>query len=519
MSDNDSPGLNEFNQIAAKLKQLMNENPSKAIDEARALPSQTQVGRVLLDSLKAAILVDAGSDAKDKHAVTEGLDIFREMLKRRSDDAPLHYNLGNGLVALAELELYAGPTWYLSTAEIRREARFHFRRSVSLKNDAIASVALTNSGNALWKAHRWAEAYDAYSEALKYDGTNAVALTGAAKVLIRCVQHGIGNRKVLLAVAARHLRVAKQHAGRITELAGLDAYKSLERLLDRDWDSYREVDFSHASEYERFVSSHKLALSPTIEGLDCSLKRWDSLQIYSISESISTPHGVPPLFAMFNEMKSDFLAARYLAFQTLSTNLPDSGSYADTLDYAVYGIGSSMLLIAQRVCLDVLDKIAVATSEYFAIPDSDRTTFATRWFVTGKNGHVLGWHPGFVDHNKVPNTAIIALAELSLDVRHGGALYEKKAYRNSSTHRFTILHDIGCDPSRVSAHIEHCALGEFQTLMIESLQLARAALLYFVEMISIHESRRVSDPTKMVPLDVPSHHFIRGEDIEDGLET
>jgi len=222
---------------------------------------------------------------------------------------------------------------------------------------------------------------------------------------------------------------------------------------------------------------------------------------------------------MFNELKSDFLAARYLAFRTLTTKLPDSGSYADTLDYAVYGIDSSMLLIAQRICMDILDKIAVATSEYFAIPDSDRTTFATRWFLSGKNGQVLGWDPGFVDHNKVPNTAIIALAELSLDVRHGGALYEKKAYRNSSTHRFMILHDIGCNPSRVSAHIEHCALGEFQTLLIESLQLARAALLYFVEMISIHESRKVSDPTKMVPLDVPSHHFIRGEDIEDSLET
>jgi tetratricopeptide (TPR) repeat protein len=510
---NYSSGLNEFEQLAMKLKRLTDEDPAKAIEEARTLPSQTQLGGILLDDLRAAILVNAGFDAKDKRAITDGLEVFRAMKIARPNDANLPYNLGNGLSALADLEPYAGPSWYLSTAEIRREARAHFRKSISLNNSAVSSVALTNFGNALWKAHRWAEAYDAYSAALKHDGTNAVALIGAAKVLMRCIQHRIGNRKVLMSVAARHLKLAQQHEYRIQELAGAGAYKDLEKLLEQNLGSCSAPDLSHGSEYERFVSSHRLALSPTIEGLDCSLKRWDSLQIHSITEPIAAQHGIPALFAMFNVMKSDFLAARYLAYQALSTKPPDSGSYADTLDYAVYGIGPSMLLLAQRACMDVLDKIGVATSEYFAIPDSEKVTFANRWFISGKNGQLLGWHPGLVGQNRTPNTAIIALAELSLDVRQGGALYEKKAYRNASTHRFTVLHDLGCHPSRESVHVEHCTIKDFQALLIESLQLARAALLYFVEMISIQESRE--DHTKMIPLDVPTHHSIRGEDMEE----
>ena len=73
------------------------------------------------------------------------------------------------------------------------------------------------------------------------------------------------------------------------------------------------------------------------------------------------------------------------------------------------------------------------------------------------------------------------------DVNKGGALHQKKAFRHSSTHRFTVLHDIGCTPSRNSIHVEHSGVEEFKSLLIESLQLARAAILYFVEMIAINE--------------------------------
>ena len=121
-----------------------------------------------------------------------------------------------------------------------------------------------------------------------------------------------------------------------------------------------------ASDYEKFVARHRLVLSLTIEGLDCSLKRWDSLCFDSITEPVGSASGVPPLFAMLNVMKSDFLAARYLAYQALTAKFPDSGFYTDTLDYAVYGIAPSLLSLAQRACIDVLDKIAAATTEYLA---------------------------------------------------------------------------------------------------------------------------------------------------------
>jgi tetratricopeptide (TPR) repeat protein len=344
---------------------------------------------------------------------------------------------------LADQVPYSDAEWYLKTAEERRVGRREFQHAATLSNQSeLTATSFTNIGNAFWKAHRWVEAYDAYSRALEDDDTNGVAATGAAKVLLRCVERRIGERDVLLAVAARHLRQAQARPDRIAELAGARALEELRVLFDRDLKAGGEPDLGAASEYERFVARHRLALSPTIEGLDVALKRWDSLTIRSLTEPVDTEHGVPPLFAMFNVMKADFLAARLLAFQALNTTFPDTGVYADTLDYALYGTNQSVLLLAQRACIDVLDKIAVAATEYFGISGAMRSvTFLDRWFEPRRNGQAPVWHSTFSQAAKAGNIAVIALAEMALDMRSGGALSAKREYRHTA---LRLAHRFGC---------------------------------------------------------------------------
>ena len=506
--------LDAFKHEQVRLHSLMDDNPTKAIEEARSLPSDTPVKGVLYTGLKAGVLIDAGSSAKDKQAIQEGVALFRRLLSESPKDAALHYNLGNGLAALAEQYPSTTNKWYLDTRNIRRKARGHLQKAISAKdNAAVRSTAFTNLGNALLRAHRWVEAYDAYSSALKHDRTNSVASTGAARILLRCLRRGMGNGSILQSIAARHLKTAKLHPQRLAELAGMKAQKELQHLLQMKLPESNPPDLTGASDYEKFVARHRLALSPTIDGLDCSLKRWDSLRFNSLTEPVGTTLGVPPLFAMMNVMKSDFLAARYLAYQALTAKFPESGLYTDTLDYAVYGIAPSFLSLAQRACFDVLDKIAAATTEYFGIPGNVKVVyFWSRWFKSPRKRPPKAWHPSLRPHIDNDNTAIIALADISFDIGKSGFLVRKQAFRHSSTHRFTVLHDMGCRPSRNSEHIEHCEIREFKDQLIESLQLARAATIYFVEMISIAEKTRAAGIGKVGQITVPSHHYIRGED-------
>jgi hypothetical protein len=51
--------------------------------------------------------------------------------------------------------------------------------------------------------------------------------------------------------------------------------------------------------------------------------------------------------------------------QGLAQSGSDPGYYIETLDDALYGTRYSMLLLAQRSTLDVLDKTAVVANEYF----------------------------------------------------------------------------------------------------------------------------------------------------------
>jgi hypothetical protein len=48
--------------------------------------------------------------------------------------------------------------------------------------------------------------------------------------------------------------------------------------------------------------------------------------------------------------------------------------------------------------------------------------------------------------------------------------------------------------------------------LIETLQLTRAALFYFVEMIMLREGRQAYDGSLRLPLYVPDHAWIRGEE-------
>ena len=97
---------------------------------------------------------------------------------------------------------------------------------------------------------------------------------------------------------------------------------------------------------------------------------------------------------MFNVMKADFLTARLLAYRALYGETPDSGTYADTLDYAQYGTSQSLLTIAQRTCIDVLDKIALATSEYFELAGRF-IYFSNRWYGDKLKGGWSSVEPGF----------------------------------------------------------------------------------------------------------------------------
>lgn len=503
--------MNEHNitakieDLRSQLYDLLEKAPAEAIVAARNLSQTDILDNTVIDGLKACVLVDAGKANNDKAAIEEGIQIFRRILHDYPERLDIRYNLANGLFGLAEMRESSDGNWHLSTWEMRREARWLYEFTAKNSKDSkLVTQALTNIGNLLWRSYRWVEAYDSYIKALKYDSSNGIAAARAAQLLLYYADIGIGDPEILRSIAAHHILVFKDSPESILKYGGKHALESFSKLLETKPAKIRDRDLKALNPYERFVAENRLALSATIEGLDKSISRWDSLIIGSITESAAKGPGVPPAFAMFNTMKADYLLARWLAYYAFECKLPESGFYSDTLDNAHYGMDSSLITVAQRSCFDILDKVAVATGEYLGIKGSARAVnFINQWRIKRKSLKQMEWQPEIAYEIKNGNRAVIALAELSDDLGKKGYLKVKKSLRNAATHRFIVLHTSEVENGRKNKHIVHYTVGTIRNELISTLKTVRSALFYLVEMIAIHETLLKSENNSALPVDVP----------------
>lgn len=273
--------------------------------------------------------------------------------------------------------------------------------------------------------------------------------------------------------------------------------------------------------YFSFVRRNNIALSLHCSAQEFSSGRFDLLTIPHLHTTLEDGPGVPEIFAMMNVLKADFAFARQVFFEVCEdgadTSYFETTSHADTLDYAVYGVRYSALTTAQRIAFDILDKISVAIACYLRLPQAQKASFITIW---GKQERGRG----FVFSKQIEaeliggNQPLVALFNVFQDIsKHeslgDGFMGAQKQFRNSSTHRFTVLHDMERNDSSKSSAIDHKNLEEFEKLTLASLRLARAALFYFVDFIVFAERRNEDDGGGLVlSSEVPDHDYIRGGD-------
>ena len=176
-------------------------------------------------------------------------------------------------------------------------------------------------------------------------------------------------------------------------------------------------------------------------------------------------------------------------------------------------------MFAQKAAVDVLDKVAAAANVYLNLGhDPKAVYFSNCWHerikaAKGQPAPAITWLKPVAEEVGAGNGALVALAELAYDFQNG-YLRAKKHARHAGTHRLVVLHDLwveGC--ATESATIERHKDNEFRQMVIESLQVARAALFYFQEVVSARERRlRGSRKGAVGHLVLPSHHYIHGED-------
>ncbi|MFZ4842976.1 LA2681 family HEPN domain-containing protein [Mycetocola saprophilus] len=466
------------------------------------------------DGVKAALLfsassivINSGAQMNDAESLKSGKLLAEKALAMTSEDQPLHYqcryNIANATSSLCDQdvpETKSGTSridWepdlivsrLKNQADLKEVRREYFQIGLSSVADGhTRSSAYCNLGNVLDHAGRWAEAYDFYLRALEADPRNGNAAGNLAQLLHTRINTGIGQTGHIAAVYDKYVALAQdlrdgtlqfadtKVAERWDSLAPTESQGHLAHGLDPEAEDY---------EYRQWVADLRLALSPAVEGLGTDELRWDSATI-EVLYGETLDEMSPPILGAMNVLKSDFLVSRRLAFDAIShltddltQTDDDSGSYVETLDYSLYGIQYSKLILAQRSALDVLDKTAVVANEHFNAGDvPSRVSFRSFW--TEKTG---GLRESLVKGvgRSLPN---LALAELANDMVKDGMYATSQALRNAGTHR--IVHAALLATTGVTqGSRSKIDLMELVESTILALQVTRSAYLYLIDLVAM----------------------------------
>lgn len=462
--------------------------------------------------------IDCGSDLKDIKLVGRGIDLIEEL--KEGDDCPtgvnyaqLLYNLSNGYGEVAALRQSTGERQAMLEAFQRQKQTL---QSVLLERKNIPEELLpdilTNYANLLDHLGRTIEAVDHYYDCLELAPEHAVAMGNCAEAIQRLFNISPLHNEKLLYESWQLLQAANERKSCLLQIAGEQASERCDEKLD-DIEAYInsqipggcdvfethmagfvDIHKSQPSELAKRLKQDRLLLTVSPYLSNCSLEHRDDVFfgdiVFPLEES---QRGFNKMAHVLNHIKEDFITARYLYYQSQSQDpgLVEASamtSYADTLDYAVFGLRSGFLKSSLRLAADMFDKCAGFLNLYLKLGHpEDRVSFSNVWYKNCQ--YKKGLHPD-IEALIESNPCLAALYDINKEFHSGTYPASFKDIRNDATHRRLVLSWYGPLDKTDSTNYD---LSDFQESVHFLLRMAKAAIIYLVAVVEVEENRRRVD--------------------------
>jgi tetratricopeptide (TPR) repeat protein len=473
---------------------------------------------------RVALMIDGGSDANDSELIDSSIRLLDHLAKRSTLTGEQrilgHYFRANAfeakLTQAGEARISKWDIPHLDTVlfELRSAVRHDdFHTLDPLRQCQI----LTNLGSKLNSVGRPVEALQIWDRAISIIPGFAVALGNRGSGLayygnsLYDESHGallsLGAYDSYLAAAAKGTLYdsPESYAHRSTfveQAEHIAKYLDVDRARDVLHEKFSLGRSQTERAYRTWALQKRLFLNPLNDIGEYSIAAYDVLHLPSLTSKISAEP--PALFGFYNQMKQEFVSARWLCFEGLSEgreHFSDRGTHLyDTLGIPAYSLFVEKMKLAFRMAYSLLDKVAFFLNDYFEVgwPDH-KVTFRSVWYKPKSEPKTLS--PIFKDRW---NWSLRGLYWLSRDIYEPAfkAVAEPNAegladFRNYLEHKYCqVYEDLGIGYSRESTtrngvsmglHIGRDAL-EAKTLHI--LGTARAALIYLSLAIHREEAER-----------------------------
>jgi hypothetical protein len=369
-------------------------------------------------------------------------------------------------------------------------------------------VPLSDVGRSVESIEYWSRALEISGEFPMARGNRGYGLYRYARFL-----HDEGHQALFLKEAYRDFSIVLQfELYRDAEISFKEIKTRIELTLDPgflekeiDLNQYPLGDSFEEVSYRKWCINQKLFINPLNDLGAYSIAATDVLHLPSIVVML----GEGAYYAgLFNQLKQEFVSARFLLYEGLSISAPH---YSDrdvilrnTLDYPAYSLAIEKVKLAFRSAYSLFDKVAFFLNHYLDLAVPHRNiSFKTIWYERGSKK--MGISQKIIALN---NNALTGLFWLSKDLSEAREDFvdamepdaqEIEQLRQHAEHRYLKIHESFFDLDHKD-HPQGLVLTDtlaksvsrdvFCAKSLRMLRLSRAALIYLCLIVQAEEERR-----------------------------
>lgn len=285
----------------------------------------------------------------------------------------------------------------------------------------------------------------------------------------------------------------------------------------KDWESPdlnedKPINYEATEEgdYNHWINQNVLRLNAYNDiNFTSTLCQEDSLYFDGVFSPKAEPDSWRRLFQMLNEVKQEYVSARYMLYsyfeKTGSNHLSDKNvRLADVYDRSNYSFHLELVKSAFRSLYSILDKIAFALNDYLDLDmNPERVNFSNVWYVNSKSFRIK--------EEILKYKSLYSLAGLLFirnDIYGGADDYLQaeetrllKKVRNAIEHRAIIIVDDGILEDDGS--VLTISRMEFEGVSINLIKTVRQAIFCFVNAVNHIEYEKKLEITKNGEMIIP----------------
>lgn len=308
----------------------------------------------------------------------------------------LNYFIANMWSNMRVLSRDVNEQWEWEQEELEKEI-IYLRRAIDGNGFAETHEfrkcqILTNLGNNFSHVGRFVEALEYWNKALEINDSFAMAIGNKGYGLVKYAQslYDDGHKTVFFQYAYSQLRQAikSQNIHENAKEGFQQSISWLESILPKEYlkeeFSLKEYSLGDSEEevnYRKWCLENTLFLNPLNDLGAFSIAGQDIFNLPSIVTGINEG---PYYFGFFNQMKQEYVSARYLYYEGIKS---DKQHFSDkdvflynTLDYPAYSLRSEKVKSAYRMIYSLFDKIAYFLMEYFDLEIKTKLYFRRLWY-------------------------------------------------------------------------------------------------------------------------------------------